>query len=157
MLAAAALTAVLLSGCGLRQLQVVGRSMEPGIKEGDRVFLDTNAYSSAGPQRGDIVGFKRDDGRFHISRIVGLPGEQVILKDGAVFVAAGNQADARKLDEAYLAPGTRTNPSSGGEATYSVPGGQYFVLSDNRGASQDSRVFGPVPAGSIEGRVRAGP
>ncbi len=78
-----------------------------------------------------------------IKRVVGLPGETVQARDGAVFV------DGRRLIEPYLAPGTVTSDFP---AT-PVPAAHLWVMGDNRTNSSDSRVFGPVPRSSVVGRT----
>jgi signal peptidase I len=79
-----------------------------------------------------------------IKRIIGLPGESVEQRDGAVFI------DGRRLNEPYVSPERRDF------RTYTarvIPDGQYFVMGDNRLQSCDSRVWGPVPRSNITGNV----
>ncbi|MBI2862055.1 MAG: signal peptidase I [Chloroflexi bacterium] len=137
------LVIVLLSaGCGF--VQVKGHSMEPTISEGERLTVDKNAYAgTSAPQRGDIILFDQE-GTSRISRVVGLPGETITIDNGAVYV------NGNKLDEPYLAAGTRTESAT---KNFQVPGNSYFVLGDNRGQSNDSRAIGSIPRDGITGKV----
>lgn len=124
-------------------------SMEPTLMGGDRrdrVVVNRLAYRIGDPERGDIVVFEVPPGEPTITvdgqevndlikRIVGLPGETVELRDGAVFV------DGERLDEDYLPEGTRTEPCTPGVDTFEVPDDAVFVLGDNRGMSRDARCW----------------
>ena len=77
-----------------------------------------------------------------IKRVVGLPGERVTMSDGRVFI------DGAPLEEPYLA-----QPTLGQGRSWLVPPLSVFVMGDNRGASRDSRIFGPVPMEQILGRA----
>ena len=74
--------------------------------------------------------FSPDEKILYVKRIIGLPGETVQIKDGAVFI------NGTKLDEPYL-----NEPMIGGSGTYKVPEGKYFMLGDNRNNSKDSRYW----------------
>lgn len=139
---------------------ISGSSMEPGLRDGERVFVPRyeiwwQRLTGSGFERGDIVFFPDPtaaDCRVFcplvIKRIVGLPGETVGIRAGAVSV------DGAPLAEPYL--GDAWAGSFSMEPRL-VPEGNYFVLGDNRYpyGSQDSRNYGPVPAGSIAGRASA--
>ena len=93
------------------------------------------------PQNADV---------FYIKRVIGLPGETVILQDGKVRIAGSESVDGTLLDEsAYLAP---TVPTTG-EKRVTLGADEYYVLGDNRTMSQDSRFFGPVKMDHITGKV----
>ncbi|NLE75875.1 MAG: signal peptidase I [Chloroflexi bacterium] len=123
---------------------VLGRSMEPNLEDHQRLVLEKVSYRFREPERGDIVAlwppFPTDLPL--IKRVVALPGERVSIQAGRVYI------DGNPLQEPYLAQ--RTN---GYLPQQVVPEGHVFVLGDNRGASNDSRVFGPVAFGSIVGRA----
>jgi signal peptidase I len=133
--------------------QVEGRSMQPDIESGNHVLINTLAYGVAlGPwvlvsnpvQRGDIVAFERgqgDDRKLFLKRVIALPGEDVAVKDGIVSV----NGLARTETSALL---DRSNMR-----VVTVPASSVFVLGDNRGESDDSRSFGPIPESSIVGKA----
>jgi signal peptidase I len=125
-----------------------GSSMEPAIKDGQKVMI-SNYAKGTDPERGDIVVFKAEK-LTYIKRIIGLANEKVIIKNGAIFIVDSSEPQVEKqLDEPYLAPGTVTEP----DGEFIVPDGQYFVLGDKRGASRDSRKIGCIPRKSITGKV----
>ena len=104
------------------------------------------------PRRGDIVVFEAPataanlcgaSGKY-IKRVVALPGETWSERRGSVYV------DGRKLSEPYLRSDRRDTLS---RAPVHVPRRAYFVMGDNRAASCDSRVWGPLPARKLIGVV----
>ncbi len=123
--------------------------MRPGFEAGQYLLVSRRAYRGASPDRGDVV-IVRDPtpGREEVSylkRIVGLPGEEVSIKDGVVFI------NGQYLPEPYLKGATAVFGLS--EQTWVLTSGQYFVMGDNRVKSTDSREFGPVPRQLIVGKV----
>jgi signal peptidase I len=81
-----------------------------------------------------------------IKRVIGLPGERIELRDGAVFV------NGHRLDEPYVFDGQPTE-ATGDRTSFTVPLGAVFVMGDHRANSTDSRVFGPIPSTNIIGRA----
>jgi signal peptidase I len=79
-----------------------------------------------------------------VKRVVGLPGEQVAMRDGHVWI------DGVRLREPYIAAGYRGTDTGSWPR---VPAGSYFVLGDNRSMSCDSRTWGTVRRGDIIGRA----
>jgi len=123
--------------------RVYGQSMEPTLHTNDRVILDKLTYRFRPPHRGDVVVIQvQKDGPRLIKRIVGLPGETISIHDGKVFI------DGKPLEEPYL-----NQPTTGLMPPRHIPPGHYFVLGDNRRASNDSRSFGPVARDHILGRA----
>jgi len=118
----------------------------------DRVIANRLVYRFQAPRRGEIIVFKAPaqveaacaaSGTF-VKRIVGLPGENVSMRNGYVFI------NGVRLDEHYLRPGYRDGES--GEWAR-IPSAGYFVLGDNREMSCDSRRWGVVPRSNIIGRT----
>ncbi|MCZ6615664.1 MAG: signal peptidase I [Chloroflexi bacterium] len=99
------------------------------------------------PSRGEVVVFRfpRDESRDFVKRIIGVPGDEVEIRDGRVFV------NGRALQESYaLGPSICSLPQT---CQIRLKDGDYFVLGDNRSASNDSRDWGPVHLDNIIGRV----
>ena len=126
-------------------------SMEPTLQIDDRVLVNKLSYDAHDVNRGDLVVFRRPeeisgDTRDLIKRVIGLPGESVSTDPdtGQVLI------DGQPLIEPYLDPSVR---SSGLETPVVVAEDHVFVMGDNRGNSQDSRVFGPIETDSIVGRA----
>ena len=130
---------------------VSGSSMEPNFKNGDYLLVDELAYRFREPERGEVIVFRypRDRSQFFIKRVIGLPMERVVVKDSKVNVYNSLFPDGIILKEDYLAPRTQT-PS---ETDITLGADEYFVMGDNRGASLDSRRFGPVKKEEIIGRT----
>ena len=127
---------------------VKGESMEPNFHNGDYLIIDQLSYRLKGPQRGEVVVFKypKAPSQRYIKRIVGLPGETVEIKEGEVTVSGSS------LDEStYLSEFVYTDPRE--FKTITLNEDEYFVLGDNRIASSDSRIWGPLPRENIIGRV----
>ena len=122
---------------------VEGRSMEPTVHDGDVAVVWRVAHDLA---VGDLVVFRDPDAALSLKRVVGVPGDQVALRDTVLEV------DGRSVDEPYvdrsLVAGTYYGPVT-------VPAGSVLVMGDNRGSSIDSRDYGPVDADQIVGRVLA--
>ena len=96
------------------------------------------------PVRGEVVVFRspRDQERDFVKRVIGLPGETVEIVNGTVYV------NGLELDEPYLDRKDNTTM-----APVEVEEGTVFVLGDNRGSSNDSRSWGPVPTENLIGRA----
>lgn len=130
---------------------VLGASMEPTFENGDYLIIDEMSYRLDDPKRGDVVVFKYpyDTTQFYIKRIVGLPGEIVSFKDGKILIKNKENPDGFLLDEEYLLSEKET---FGGNSV-TLETNEYFVLGDNRGASSDSRRWGPLEKQYLIGKV----
>jgi signal peptidase I len=124
-------------------------SMLPTLHEDDRVLVNKLSYDLHDVHRGDLVVFERPENEAAgqikdlIKRVVGLPGERIESRDGAVYI------DGDLLEEPYLADGAETT----GLEPQTVPEGHVFVMGDNRGDSMDSRVFHAINEDLIVGRA----
>jgi len=124
--------------------RVYGQSMEPNLHSDQRLVVEKLTYNFHVPQRGDIVVLKvpKAGSGLLIKRIIGLPGEKLEIKGGKVYI------NEQPLEEPYL-----SNQSQRDVTAIVVPPEHVFVLGDNRGFSNDSRSFGPVPLDHVVGRA----
>ncbi len=123
--------------------QVLGQSMEPTLHSSQRVVIEKVTYRFHGPRRGDVVVIdSSDQSEMLIKRVVGLPGETVEVRDGRVTV------NGEQLEEPWA-----VKPGGGQYGPQTIPPLHVFVLGDNRGASNDSRNFGPVSIEDIVGHA----
>jgi signal peptidase I len=131
----------------LRTPQVDGLSMEPRVHAGEFVLINTLAYRFGAIRRGDVVAFRHDapNPETYIKRVVGLPGEQIEVREGFVRI------DGRVLDEPYVQFRDRRSA-----APVLVPPHALYVLGDNRAESDDSRNWGVVPDGDVAGKALVG-
>ena len=172
LVAVAVLAAVLIRAFVAQAYYIPSPSMVPQLRVNDRVVVSRLAYHLHPPRRGDIVVFKsppgieptpkapanfvvrifRDAGvalgltqdqSVLIKRVIALPGETVSAHGGHVYI------DGELLVEPYLPKGVTTSSF----APLKVPSGELWVMGDNRGNSEDSRYFGPIPERTIIGRA----
>jgi signal peptidase I len=129
---------------------VKGASMEPNFFDHEYLVIDELSYRFHTPQRGDVVvlRYPNDEKQFFIKRVIGLPGETVEISGGQVKIYNNAHPNGQLLDEKiYLDQDTGTT------RTVTLKSDEYFVMGDNRGASLDSRYFGPVQKDLVIGRV----
>ena len=138
---------VLLWGLLFNFSEVRGSSMEPGIHDRDRILVDHVSYLFSEARRGDIVvlRYPLDPSLDYIKRVVGLPGDEVVIRGQQVFV------NGTLCNEPYVADEI-ADPYTYMSAV--VRPGHVFVLGDNRLRSSDSREFGQVPTELLRGKVR---
>lgn len=131
---------------------VQGTSMEPTFDNWHYLIIDRISYRLGEPQRGDVIvlNLPQDPSRSLIKRIIGLPGETVMLSPHSVTIKNTAHPNGFVLNESYLDPS-----NAGGMSTMSITlnSEQYFVLGDNRRVSADSRQWGALPRKDIVGRV----
>jgi signal peptidase I len=132
----------------VQTFHIEGSSMEPNFTSGQRLAVERLAYVGGGPQRGEVVVFHSPtapDEDF-IKRVIGLPGDSVLIRNGRVFV------NGQAVDEPYVRfPADYSYPADGQPAT--VPPDSYFVLGDNRPASFDSHAGWVVRSDELVGRA----
>lgn len=132
--AAAILAALFIKEYLIINADVPTGSMENTIMPGDRLIGNRLAYLKEGPERGDIVVFRYPDNEeeLFVKRVIGLPGETVVLENGRVYI------DGEELEEPYLKEEWTV---ATGPYTFEVPEGCYLMLGDNRNNSKDSRYW----------------
>src|SRR3989344_5904554 len=125
---------------------VSGQSMEPNFQGGNYLLIDEVSYRLEDPSRGDVVVFRYpgDEKTFYIKRIIGLPGDEVVVSGGQVMI------NGKLQDEDYLPNDIRTV----GNVNKKLGPEEYFVMGDNRDYSFDSRQWGVLPQKNIIGVVR---
>ncbi len=134
---------------------VNGASMEPNFYDHEYLIIDEFSYHFSEPDRGEIVIFKypKDFNQYFIKRVIGLPGEEVKITDGGVYLKKKGQNEFHLLKESYLPVVTETSLPLRGYGRIKLAADEYFLLGDNRSQSLDSRSFGPVKREFIIGRT----
>lgn len=135
---------------GFQKVYMSGPSMSPTLEDGAEYTINKFVYLVGSPQRYDVVAFKsvdEQDSYYSIKRIVGLPGETVLIQNGRVYINGNPLADypvELEIETAGLA-----------ETSITLSDSEYFVLGDNTGSSEDSRFpsVGNVKENEISGRV----
>lgn len=128
---------------------VDGESMVPTFQNGNYLIVDEISYKFEKPARGDVIVFRYpgNPSIFYIKRIIGLPGETVTIKNGNITITKPD-GSSRVLKEPFI-----SERDTSYNMTRKLTNTQYFVMGDNRPRSSDSRVWGPLPAKNIIGRV----
>lgn len=131
---------------------VRGASMEPNFHNGEYLVIDQLSYRLSQPKRDDVIVFRYplDESQFFIKRIIGLPGDEVIVGNSEITIKNSSYPNGVVLNESqYLSSDVNT----GGQMDVRLGSDEYFVLGDNRPSSSDSRVWGLVKRSEIVGRV----
>lgn len=167
-IATVVIAAMLINQFVFQSYYVDGSSMVPTLENEDRLIIDKVGKTVANvqgktylPNRGDIVVLDSSilDRYGHneqlIKRIVGLPGDTVVIRDGIVTIKNSTSPDGFNLDKEL---GLQVEPTySESPIEITVPENSVYVLGDNRGlnGSFDSRAFGPTASSNIQGRLSA--
>jgi signal peptidase I len=165
----------------VKPYQIPSESMEPTLDVGQRVLVNRFIYHLNDPSVGDIIVFHPPAGADNgtecgvtikgrqpsevgescpqptagessqnfIKRIVAVPGDTLSIKNGHPVVDG-----VEKTDEPYIIP-CGSAPACNLPKTITIPPDHYFMMGDNRGASDDSRFWGPVPRSWIIGEAFA--
>jgi signal peptidase I len=169
--AAALGLALLIQAFLVKPYRIPSESMEPTLDVGERVLVNRVNYKFSDPDRGDIVVFHPPEGAVNgkrcgishpadepcprptpkranvnfIKRVVAVPGDTLSIREGHAVVNGKEQTESF------------TAPCGGGECTFDqeikIPPGHFFMMGDNRGASDDSRFWGPIPEKWIIGQA----
>lgn len=130
---------------------VSGASMQPTFESGEYLIVDQLTYRFESAHRGEVVIFKypKDPSKYFIKRVIGLPGETVRIEGEHIYIENEEHQSGYLLEEPYL------DPENLGDSTMTITlsDDQYFVMGDNRRASSDSRIWGPLPEENIIGRA----
>jgi signal peptidase I len=136
--------------------EVKGNSMLPNFVNGEYLLTDKLSYQFGVPKRGDVVVFKAPpsepcavDECEYIKRIIGVPGDRVMVKGGQVYL------NGQLLNQTWLPSDYVTDSGTFAEegVEREVPSGQYLCFGDNRSHSRDGREFGPIKKELIIGRA----
>jgi signal peptidase I len=139
-------TAIFIVVFVVQPVKVEGTSMQPELVDQERIFVNRFIYRFADIRHGDVVVFwyPRDVSKSFIKRVVGVPGDEVEILYGSVYV------NGARLNEPYLKPEFKDHESF---HKITVPPDDYFVLGDHRNSSNDSRNWGLVPRELIYGKA----
>ncbi len=136
--------------------EVKGSSMYPNFKDKEYLLTEKISYQFGEPKRGDVVIFKAPasepcaaDECEYIKRVIGEPGDRVMVKDGEVYV------NGEMLDQSFLPEKVYTSEGEYMEegVEKEVPEGEYLCFGDNRPNSRDGREFGPISRDLIIGKA----
>ena len=132
--------AIILNTVIIINSDITSGSMLPTLKKGDRLIGSRISYLLSEPERGDVVIFKfpDDESKLYVKRIIGLPGETIIISDGKVYICDGKELEWAYLEEDYLLDSEHTKGDFG---PYLIPADSYLMLGDNRENSEDSRYW----------------
>ncbi len=144
--------ALLLTQFVIQRNTVKGESMVPTLHDGDELFVEKVTRYFGAIHRFDIITVdthwvETDHPNRVIKRVIGLPGEEVELKDGKVYI------NGQELDQPFLDPQLKTVARDLRFSKLKLGENEYYVLGDNRNNSTDSRYYGPVPQSAILGKL----
>lgn len=141
---------------------VQGASMEPTFENGQYLIINELGYKKTDLKittvesfreikRADVIVFRypKNPKQFFIKRIIGLPGEEVKIRKGKVYIFNDKNPEGFQLEEEYLSEDLLTK----GDSDYEIKEGEYFVMGDNRSHSSDSRIWGPIDEDDVIGKV----
>ena len=128
---------------------VSGASMDPTFHTGEYLIVDQLSYNFKDPERGDVIIFRYPvvPSKFFIKRIVGLPGETIKIDGEEVLIKEVGSNEFNKLEEKYI-EFTKDN-----FLEKTLEDDEFFVMGDNRLASLDSRIWGPLEEEYIVGKA----
>jgi signal peptidase I len=134
---------------------VDGGSMLPTFHDKEFLLVDKLSYRIDTPHRGDVAIFKfyegtgnQYEGKYLIKRIIGLPGERIVVQNGVTTIYNTEHPEGLVIDESYV---THRDLTKNVDTT--LGDHQYFMMGDNRAQSYDSRLWGPLDEQNLRGQV----
>jgi signal peptidase I len=162
--ASAFLIAILLNTFVIQSYQVDGESMEPTLQNDDRLLVNKLSRTLARvdgrqyvPKRGDIIIFNQASlpgfvgQKQLVKRVIGLPGDRVVVKDGKITIYNSAHPDGFNPDttgDFHISA-----PITSGETDNTLQKDELFVCGDNRANSEDSRFFGPIKTDQVVAKL----
>lgn len=130
---------------------VKGASMEPNFYENEYLIIDKISPRFKAYQRGEPIVFKYppSERKYLIKRVIGLPGERVVIHDRRITIYNSESSEGLALREDAYNPYLLRDEDI--DVTLALD--EYYVLGDNRPLSFDSEIFGPIKQKNITGRV----
>jgi signal peptidase I len=168
----------------VKPYRIPSGSMEPTLAIGQRVLVNRIGMDFGEPHVGEIAVFhppegaeqeecgptphviklgssacstpvpKEDSSVNFIKRVVAGPGDEIYVKEGHVFRKAAGATQFVREKDSYIRE-CGTSPECDFPVPIKIPAGHWFMMGDNRGESDDSRFWGPVPTGWIIGQAIA--
>ncbi|HAR6612881.1 TPA: signal peptidase I [Staphylococcus pseudintermedius] len=143
----------------IKPYNIKGDSMDPTLKDGERVIVNKIGKTLGHLDNGNVIVFHADETNDYVKRIIGKPGDHVVYKNDQLYL------NGKKVDEPYLdynlkhktyeqitgSFDSKDLPGSNGQKQ--IPKDKYLVLGDNREVSKDSRAFGLIDKDQIVGKV----
>lgn len=144
------IVAFLISRTVIGNYKIPSTSMVPTLKVGDRLFSNNVIYKIREPKRGEVVIFKfpEEPNRDFVKRLIALPGERVLIKDGKIYINGQEVKNPLISCRYYFSDG-----EYGVEKEVEVPPNCYYVLGDNSFNSKDSRYWGFLPKKYLKGKA----
>jgi signal peptidase I len=168
----------------IKPYRIPSGSMEPTLAIGQRVLVNRIGTDFANPHVGEIAVFHppvgaeqqqcgplphnvklgsqacaqpipKQSGVNFIKRVVGGPGDELYISEGHVYRRAPGKSSFVRESDSYIRPCSAGNPECNFPQAIKIPPGHWFMMGDNRGESDDSRFWGPVPTGWIIGAAFA--
>lgn len=143
----------------IKPYNVKGDSMDPTLKDGERVIVNKLGKTFGHLDRGNVIVFHADENSDYVKRIIGVPGDHIEYKHDVLYVNGKKTAEPyldynmkhKNYEEITGSFKSSDLPNSGGQ--YKIPTDKYLVLGDNREVSKDSRAFGLIDKKQIVGKV----
>jgi signal peptidase I len=139
----------------IQTVHVIGSSMFPTVVDQDYLVATKIDYRLHPPQRGDIIIMRDpyDSSRDFIKRVIGVPGDRILIRQGQLYVSGHLVKETYLNSEPWTENADWPLGQTGDPEGVLLRSDEYFVMGDNRNHSSDSRVFGPVKRDQIEARA----